>query len=101
MLVFNSFLIIQPGLAWKNESYANSPDDYDYKTDYGTHDWIANAALESLLTEDQSKWSWLSDRKQYFLLGTEAPDNGDLKTTLDSETVEGFGDTAKHHRWRR
>ncbi len=97
-IVFLSFLWIIPlCVAWKNESYANYPDNFDYENDYGTHDWIADAALDSLLKEDESSWGWLNERKEIFLLGTEAPDNGDLKTTLDGETVEGFGDTAKHH----
>ncbi|MHA1291253.1 MAG: zinc dependent phospholipase C family protein [Promethearchaeota archaeon] len=100
LLVFGILFLSIPTqytVAWKNGSYAYNKLDYDYEEDFGTHDWIASAALDVLLEDDHSQWSWLEERKEIYLLGTEAPDNGDLETHLDGETVEGFGDTAKHH----
>ncbi|MHA1272768.1 MAG: hypothetical protein ACTSQS_04975 [Promethearchaeota archaeon] len=86
-------------LAWKNSSYAYNNIDYSYEDDYGTHDLLADAALQALLEDDESSWTWLNDpnRKKIFLLGTEAPDNSKVKVTLDGKEVEGFGDTTKHH----
>jgi len=90
---------ISSASAWKNGSYGYNREDYSYEDDYGTHDWIAEAALEILLTEAKDSWTWLADEnlKIIYLLGTEAPDNSQLKTTLDMDEVEGFGDTTKHH----
>jgi len=84
-------------LAWKNGSYAYTSTAYDYATDYGTHDWIADAALDALLGVSTEGWSWLSDRKTIYLLGTEAPDNSGISITLDGTALSGFGDTTWHH----
>ncbi|MFO8017988.1 MAG: zinc dependent phospholipase C family protein [Promethearchaeia archaeon] len=85
--------------AWNNGSYAYNKTDYDYETDYATHDWIAEHALDQLIKEDESNWQWLNqaEMKKIFLLGTEAPDNSEVETTLDGEKIEGFGDRSKHH----
>ena len=69
-------------LAWNNGGYSDDPSN----PDYGTHDWIAEHALD-----------WLPEReKRYivanlaaYLCGTELPDNG--------IAPDGIGDTAKHH----
>jgi len=96
-----SFLIILTpfnyGIAWSNASYAFTSNNYDYEENYGTHDWIADAALNALLNLNQSKWSWLEQRKSIFLVGTEAPDNSAVNMTLDGALIEGFGDTTYHH----
>ncbi len=53
---------------------------------YGTHDWIAQHALDWLPTEEKQLFeSHLSS----FLYGTELPDN--------PNTFDGLGDTTKHH----
>lgn len=98
-LFIGLMLPITSALAWKNGSYAYHKTDYSYDDDYGTHDWIAEAALDALVEADSATWDWLNqeERKVIFLLGTEAPDNGGLETHLDGELVEGFGDTVKHH----
>lgn len=84
-------------VAWKNGSYGHNDSDYDYEKDYGTHDWIAEAALNALLDEDSDDWTWLKDRKEIYFVGTEAPDNSDVSMNLDGKKIEGFGDTSKHH----
>ena len=45
-------------IAWSNGSYAYNQNDYDYETDYGTHDWIAERALEVLIDHDDTQWKW-------------------------------------------
>lgn len=83
--------------AWKNGSYADTPEAYTYSENYGTHDWIADAALDYLLSINSSQWSWLDSRREIFFLGTEAPDNGGIDIVLDGISVSGFGDTTLHH----
>lgn len=79
-----------------------------YKSDYGTHDWIADAALRLLYNEDPSQWNWLLHNKNdenpqwpqgnayansnnehyairsyiYFLLATQWPDGGSANNPL-------------------
>lgn len=67
--------------AWSNGGYSADPDN----PDYGTHDWVAEHALD-----------WLPVGEKYwinipaYLLGTELPDN-------PNSSIGGIGDTAKHH----
>jgi len=93
------FLLIplDSAFAWKNGLYAYSDTAYDYSTDYGTHDWVAEAALEALIAAQSSTWSWLNAREAIYLLGTEAPDNSGISITLDGTAVSGMGDTTWHH----
>ena len=103
VLLFLGFLFLTFPLsycfAWSNASYAYNPNDYDYNTDYGTHDWVADAALNALINNDPGNWDWLNDvnRKKIYLLGTEAPDNSGIDITLNGDSVTGFGDTPLHH----
>jgi hypothetical protein len=65
---------------WSNGGYSADPAN----PDYGTHDWIAEHALDWLpLGEKQ----FLLDNKATYLYGTELPDNA----------ADGIGDTTKHH----
>lgn len=68
--------------AWKNGGYSADPSN----PDYGTHDWIAEHALDWLPLEEKQ---FLLDNKASYLYGTELPDNG--------QAVDGIGDTTKHH----
>ncbi len=86
-----------PVVAWNNGSYAYDPQDYDYETDYGTHDWIADAALNYLIDHNASQWNWLDSRREIFYVGTEAPDNSGIDIILDGINVTGFGDKSLHH----
>ncbi len=65
--------------AWSNGGYSADPDN----PDYGTHDWIADMALD-MQTRDVTFLKTTYHAK--FLLGTEAPDN-----------PEFIGDTFNHH----
>ena len=84
-------------IAWSNSSYANNSSNYNYNLHYGTHDWIAQRALEMLIEDNYTKWKWLEDRERIFLTGTEAPDNSNLAMILDDELVQGYGDFENHH----
>jgi len=64
--------------AWSNGGYsANSANP-----DYGTHDWIAQHALDWLPLEEKQ---FILDNLATYLYGTELPDNGNAP--------DGIGDT--------
>ncbi len=67
---------------WSNGGYSADP----INPDYGTHDWIAEHALDWLPLEEKQ---FLLDNKAAYLYGTELPDNG--------QAADGIGDTTKHH----
>jgi hypothetical protein len=67
---------------WSNGGYSADPEN----PDYGTHDWIAEHALDWLPLEEKQL---LLDNKAVYLYGTELPDNG--------QAADGIGDTTKHH----
>jgi plastocyanin len=65
--------------SWSNGGYSADPSN----PDYGTHDWIAQHALDWLPTEEKQ---YISENLVTYLYGTELPDN-----------PAGIGDTTKHH----
>lgn len=67
---------------WSNGGYSDTPAN----PKYGTHDWIAQHALDWLPTEEKR---FILDNLAGYLYGTELPDNGGAP--------DGIGDTAKHH----
>ena len=67
---------------WSNGGYSADPSH----PDYGTHDWIAEHALDWL---PQQEKQFLLDNKASFLYGTELPDN--------NQAPDGIGDAANHH----
>ena len=75
------FIITTTGssICWSNGGYSSDENN----PDFGTHDWIANAALQPQ-TKDISFLKTTYHSR--FLLGTEAPDNPSY-----------IGDTGKHH----
>jgi len=70
---------VTSGLAWSNGGYSADPSN----PGYGTHDWIAQHALDWLPTEEKQ---YIVDNLATYLYGTELPDN-----------PAGIGDTTKHH----
>ena len=74
-------------VGWSNGGYSANPAS----PDYGTHDWIADHALDWLpLAEKQ----WILDHKAAYLFGTETPDR--------SGCGDCFGDArTKHHVYYR
>ncbi|MEM3356503.1 MAG: zinc dependent phospholipase C family protein [Candidatus Bathyarchaeia archaeon] len=67
---------------WSNGGYSDDPSN----PDYGTHDWIAEHALDYLPLEEKQ---FILDNLAVYLYGTELPDN--------SQAPDGIGDTGKHH----
>src|SRR5665647_585551 len=69
---------------WSNGGYSADPS----YPDYGTHDWIAQHALDWLPTQEKQ---YIIDNLAAYLFGTELPDN-------NNASVPGhIGDTTKHH----
>ena len=71
-----------PTLAYSNGGYSADPSD----PDYGTHDWIAEHALDWLPNNEKQ---YISDNLNDYLYGTELPDNG--------AAPDGIGDFYNHH----
>jgi len=81
LLSAGSFLVAD-SWGWSNGGYSSDPAD----PDYGTHDWIAEHALDWLPAEEKQ---YILDNLAAYLYGTELPDNGGAP--------DGIGDTTKHH----
>lgn len=73
---------VQPALGWSNGGYSDNPA----QPKYGTHDWIAQHALDYLPPQEKQ---YITDNLAAYLYGTELPDN--------SQPSDGIGDTTKHH----
>lgn len=82
LLVLLSCLFTVTASGWSNGGFSDNPAN----PDYGTHDWIAEHALDWLPQEEKQL---LLDNKGVYLYGTELPDNG--------QASDGIGDTSKHH----
>jgi hypothetical protein len=85
-LVLTFLALMHPAWAWSNGGYSADPNN----PDYGTHDWIAERALDWL--PGNEKALILTYRAAY-LYGTELPDN--------NQAPDGIGDTGKHHVYYR
>ncbi|UCE10732.1 MAG: hypothetical protein JSW61_02015 [Candidatus Thorarchaeota archaeon] len=68
--------------AWSNGGYSDDSSN----PDYGTHDFIAEHALDWLPAQERQ---YIVNNLALYLYGTELPDN--------SRPQDGIGDTAKHH----
>lgn len=68
--------------AWSNGGYSTD----QFAPEYGTHDWIAQHAVDWLPAQEKQ---FFIDNLASYLYGTELPDN--------RNTPEGVGDTTKHH----
>ncbi len=81
-LIIILLLTIKPTLGWSNGGYSEN----SAQPKYGTHDWIAQHALDWLPIEEKK---FITDNLAAYLYGTELPDN--------SQAADGIGDTNKHH----
>ena len=70
--------------AWSNGGYSTDPT----QPVYGTHDWIAQHALDWLPTNEKQ---YLTDNLAAYLYGTELPDNS------NPSAPGHIGDTSNHH----
>jgi hypothetical protein len=77
------FVALAPALCWSNGGFSANPAD----PDYGTHDWIAQHALDYLPSQEKQ---YITDNLAVYLLGTELPDNS-------NKSIGGIGDTTNHH----
>ena len=68
--------------AWSNGGYSGDQTH----PGYGTHDWVAQHALDWLPAQEKQ---FFADHLSSYLYGTELPDNG--------TEPGGVGDTTKHH----
>lgn len=86
MVFLLSFLMLSatlfPVSGWSNGGFSDDPSN----PDYGTHDWIAQHALDWLPVREER---FILDNIANYLYGTELPDNGGAP--------DGIGDTVKHH----
>jgi hypothetical protein len=84
LIVCVSVLLLgaKPVLGWSNNGYS----DNSAQPKYGTHDWIAQHALDNLPAQEKQ---YITDNLAAYLYGTELPDN--------SQQSDGIGDTTKHH----
>ncbi len=73
---------IPSAACWSNGGYSAAPS----QPDYGTHDWIAQHALNFLPAEEKQ---YLTSNLNAYLFGTELPDL--------PASQGGIGDTTKHH----
>jgi hypothetical protein len=80
--MFLLLLTVKPAFGWSNNGYSDNPA----QPKFGTHDWIAQHAID-YLTNDEKKY--ITNNLAAFLYGTELPDN--------NQAADGFGDTGKHH----
>lgn len=84
LTIFISLLLLggEGVLCWSNGGYSTNP----VTPIYGTHDWIAEHALDFLPAHEKQ---YIVDNLAYYLYGTELPDN--------NQAADGIGDTTKHH----
>jgi len=82
ILFAGSSFLVTDSWGWSNGGYSSDPAN----PDYGTHDWIAQHALDWLPVEEKQ---YILDNLAAYLYGTELPDNGGA--------LDGIGDTALHH----
>jgi len=83
LLVFSGMNIcVNVVSCWSNGGYSDNPSN----PLYGTHDWIADHALDWLPNEEKQ---YILDNFATYLYGTELPDNGGAP--------DGIGDIGRHH----
>lgn len=73
---------LTPVKGWSNGGYSSDPQN----PNYGTHDWIAQHALDWLPGAEKQ---FIVDNLAAYLYGTELPDN--------SAAPDGIGDIGSHH----
>lgn len=81
-LLFGASVSLVAVFGWSNGGYSDDPSN----PKYGTHDWIAQHALDWLPLEEKQ---FILNNIANYLYGTELPDNGGAP--------DGIGDTVKHH----
>lgn len=75
-------LLVFPAHSWSNGGWSSDPTN----PKFGTHDWIAQHALDWLPTQEKQ---FVLNNLATYLYGTELPDN--------PYAPDGIGDTRNHH----
>lgn len=83
LLVFAGMFLTQVS-GWSNGGFSTDPNN----PKYGTHDWIAQHALDWLPNAEKQ---FILEHLNAYLYGTELPDNP------NAPDGSGIGDTTKHH----
>jgi len=81
-LALTLLALTHPAWAWSNGGYSADPNN----PDYGTHDWIAERALDWLPANEKAL---ILTYRVVYLYGTELPDN--------CQAADKLCDTGKHH----
>jgi hypothetical protein len=81
-LVLTFLALTHPAWAWSNGGYSADPNN----PNYGTHDWIAERALDWLPANERAL---ILTYRAAYLYGTELPDN--------NQAVDHIGDVTLHH----
>jgi hypothetical protein len=81
LILFQSLILFSPVVAWKNGPSGNEFSSDPKIPKYGTHDWMAEHALDLLNPNEKQ---YLLDNLDTYLYGTELP---------DKTGGGGFGDT--------
>jgi hypothetical protein len=82
LIIILSSYSFQVVYSWSNGGFSTNPSN----PNYGTHDWIAQHALDWLPNTSKQ---YIIDHLSTYLYGTELPDNG--------QAPDGIGDTTDHH----
>jgi enamine deaminase RidA (YjgF/YER057c/UK114 family) len=85
-LVLTFLALTHPAWAWSNGGFSADPNN----PKYGTHDWIAERALDWIPSGEKAL---ILTYRAAYLYGTELPDN--------NQAADGIGDTVKHHIYYR
>ena len=80
--IFAATVNVSHVAGWSNGGFSSGPSS----PKYGTHDWIAQHALDWSPSEEKQ---FIVENLNIYLYGTELPDNG--------KALDGIGDTTKHH----
>jgi len=104
IIFIGMFLSIDIAHGWRNNHVnCSSPISWEvYKKGdhYGTHDWIADFALEKLIPYLVGNWIdfWTVERERIYLYATEGPDNGDIfYITKSGQKISGEENVRRHH----
>jgi hypothetical protein len=81
-LILTVSVFVPSVFGWSNGGWSSNPST----PDYGTHDWIAEHALDWLPSNEKE---YIENNLATYLYGTELPDNGGVS--------DGIGDNTKHH----
>lgn len=86
LLFFTSFQITLTSTGWRNGPSADEFSQDSSQLKYGTHDWIAEHALDFLADEEKQ---YILTNLETYLYGTELPDK--------ATGADAIGDTDLHH----